>query len=131
MELKCENCGHIIKEGEETCPNCSAAIENKMEKGRATDGKEAVYIIVFLVSFAVGFFAEVVMGQIGNGLIGFICFILSLVTIVAGYFKYPESKAIKVLFWLFAAFVVLSVIYVVVSMLSIAHSFLSCINQCP
>lgn len=65
------------------------------------DKNIAIIIVVFLVTFLLTF----------TGLPGAeFAFIIALVDIVAGYIKYPQSRAIKVLFWLFIAFIILALI---------------------
>lgn len=65
------------------------------------DRNIVIIISVFLLTFLLSF----------TGLPGSeFAFIIALVDIVAGYIKYPQSRAIKVLFWLFIAFIIFALI---------------------
>ena len=132
--MKCKKCGYELKENWIVCPKCSELVVNNDENIQQTDlikivqnqelpksdGKERIYLIIFLICILLGSIIE----QLRT-----ICFFMSLTTIVAGFIKYPNSRAIKVLFWLFLTGIVICIIYITLIIFACTKAISSCYNS--
>lgn len=90
--------------------------EQELQKNNCDSGM--IYILIFLTSIILG---------ISIGKMGFIAFIVAIITIVTGKMKCPNNKVIKVLFWLFLINVVLIIIATIIITFVMASTF---INAC-
>ena len=86
MEYKCNNCGHILKEQSEFCPNCGAKM-NYIEEAKATLVKPSklglIFGIVSLSCVAVPFVAPILLLLAGLVLIPLLV-IVSVITLGLG-----------------------------------------------
>jgi len=130
--MNCKKCGYELKDDWNICPKCSLSIENKNEiianeniQPNETpkveekqdvsnyEGKDKIYLIVFLGSIVSGILIKQISG---------LAFIAALITIVTGYIQYPENRAIKILFWLFLAGIVLYIIFIILMLFMCANA---------
>ena len=85
-----------------------------------TKNKSAsIYIIIFLVSTFLWFFLDFL--RIG---FNWIFFIVALITIITGKINCPNSREIKLLFWILIGLFVLGAI-------AITLAFITCMSNCP
>lgn len=138
--MNCKKCGYELKKEWKFCPKCSNTIEssneiinteniqqsetrNVEEKQEipSSDGKDKIYLIVFLVSVACGFLIKQISG---------IAFVVALISIVTGYIKYPENRAIKILFWLSLIGIVVNIIFAIILVFACTESISSCGYSC-
>ena len=137
--MYCKVCGYELNENWNICPNCCKALDNsrftntetfqqeevleKEEKQNTpkSDGNEKIYLIIFLVSIALGAVIEQIMG---------ICYIVALITIVTGFIKCPHNRAIKVLFWLFVAGTIIFLLFIIIIIFFCASLISSCGYSC-
>lgn len=133
--MKCKKCEYDLREDWKICPKCSNLIENnnfvgntentqenrvinvKRKQETPIDGKYKIYLIIFLVSISCGFLIKQVSG---------LAFLVALISIVTGYIKYPKSRAIKVLFWLFLAGVAAYILFIIILIFTCISSY-----SCP
>ncbi len=136
--MKCKKCEYDLREDWKICPKCSNLIENnnfvgntentqenrvinvKRKQETPIDGKYKIYLIIFLVSISCGFLIKQVSG---------LAFLVALISIVTGYIKYPKSRAIKVLFWLFLAGVAVYILFIIILILTCSNAISS--YSCP
>jgi hypothetical protein len=127
------------------CPKC----QNQLDKLHLTEGwlhcyckqclfshyipipkdNSTTYIIAFLVCVGISiifmFFPYALFQNLsGASRLG------ALAIIVTGFIKYPQSRAIKVLFWITMALIVLAVIIILVALAACAHAFRTCDPSC-
>jgi len=87
----------------------------------SSSGNEKLLIIIFLVCLVLSFTIWQVRG---------IAFIAALITIVTAFIKYPGSRAIKVLFWVFLGLIGLGVIVLIILAIACANMASSCFSSC-
>lgn len=132
--MNCKKCGYELKENWNICPKCAEIINkenidyytiNKKDESLPNyEGKDKTCLIIFLISVAGSFFLEKLSG---------ICFIIALIAIVDGYIKYPQNKAIKVFFWIFAILIILAILSVILLVFTCSAPIVSTITRyrCP
>ena len=92
-------------EVEENTNSIDNEIINENEKKKSIqnntlEDNSPIYIIVFLGSLCFGWLAFPP------------CLYIAFITIITDYIRHPESRAIKILFWLFNLYIILGIIFV-------------------
>jgi len=86
------------------------------------EGNGNIYIIIFSVCIGISIALA--------SPISVIFFIGALVAIVTGFIKHPRNRAIKVLFWLTIALMILSVIATIILIITCINACADCYNSC-
>ncbi len=124
--MVCKKCGVKIEKNWEYCPNCRENLLNEnietnketiIEKTDKDKTNSMICIFVFLINIIALFTMDHYNG---------IFFILALISIVTGFIKYPNSKIIKVLFWLFLIGVILYVLLIIVLLITCLNMITNC-----
>jgi len=115
--VKCQ-CGQKLEENWKFCPKCNAPINveiiNTNTELTKKDNSQS-YIIIFLISIAINFLLN------SN-----IFFLIALITIVSGKINCPNSKAIKILFWLMMLYAIFLLIITMWLLLVCGNGISSC-----
>lgn len=110
--MYCKNCREKLKEGWNYCPKCKNILnaetiemdEEKIIKSKKKELKESIiYIIIFFAGMLGIFISKSAKG---------IFFIVSLISIVTGLIRCPNSIFIKILFWLYLIGLIFYVIFI-------------------
>ena len=107
-----------ITGGTKTTPVKSEPTPTQSEPTPVKSEHSKIYIIIFSVSLALFF------------LIGGIGLLIALVTIITGKINCPQSRAIKILFWLYLAAIAAYAIFIMVIMAICFGSASATINSC-
>ncbi len=101
IKVYCKNCRNQVKEDWKYCPNCKANLQNGnietdekviIEQNEKDKKNSLICICIFLISTLLLFITNKY---------AIVFFLISLISIVTGFIKYPNNKIIKVFFWLF------------------------------
>ena len=140
----CKFCGYELNEKWIICPKCSnsvnhndktsecipkAEVINNEENHHSSENisnlfgirKDRLCIIIFTISIVLGFIIIQIRG---------ICFLAALMSIVTGFIKYPQNRAIKILFWLFIAGIIIYIISIILVLFMCASLLNSCGYSC-
>lgn len=128
--MYCKRCYTKLEEDWKNCPKCSAIIkeeniEYEEEKVKELEKKEKKRAVIYFLVFLLFFICMVLLNNVGG-----IFFVISLITIVAGYINCPNSKLIKIAFWTFLILVVLSFIAMIILLIMCGQMFVGCISSC-
>ena len=124
--MYCKKCENKVNDDWKYCPKCQNILnaetkevdETKIiEKKEKEKKDELIYIIIFLVSTTCLFAFD---------RLSLLFFLISLITIVTGFIKCPNSKIIKIFFWLFLSFVLLYVLFLIMLMFTCINFISSC-----
>lgn len=121
--MYCSNCGNKVLEEWKYCPNCQKELQKgedkKVEIKKVNQNKIGIIVclILFFVGFLAKFLANTKLDDLSN-----LGPLISLVAIVTGFIKYPQSRTIKVLFWLYLSYIVLIIICSVLIIVSCGNA---------
>lgn len=95
--VKCR-CGQILEPNWKFCPQCNKPItveitSSNSKTGNNLDGTN--YAIIAIISLGLSYF---ISALIPGGF--WICYIISVISLVTGKIKFPNNIVLKVLFWL-------------------------------
>ena len=93
--VQCQ-CGQYLNLNWESCPQCNIPINVEISPSKKNNSK--LYIIIFLVSFALGFFLKIKYYDI--------FYLVALITIITGKINCPKNDVIEALFWVMIAFLI-------------------------
>lgn len=119
----CKKCHCEVKEEWVYCPKCQCFLRDNIDSDARIaqqkiekENKDAsLYIALFLGSIFGFFFSE-------NSLF----FVAAAISIVTGFIRCPNNRAIKVLFWLFIAGFVLYAFLIAIIIISCASAAARC-----
>ncbi|MDD2434701.1 MAG: hypothetical protein PHO63_00400 [Bacilli bacterium] len=94
-------CGQKLEANSKVCPQCNAPINVSTN---SNDNKKGVriHLAIFFISIGVGLIIE-----------NIIPFIAALMTMINALIEFPESKVIKLIFWLYIIINVLFTLYII------------------
>lgn len=116
-------CGQRLEPNWKFCPKCKSPITVEIKgeidtKGdkNIKDGNAYLYIAIYVISIACGYFLKFNWS-----------FLIAIITIITGEIKYPDNKAIKILFGLTIIHTVLFILFIGWFLIACVYS----INSCP
>ena len=141
--MKCKKCGYELKDEWKICPQCHEVLEEKNRvntkkledenKKEITKKKEdnksneyiGAYLLIFFLSLLLGIFISEIR---------WICLAISFITIITAHIKLPNSKVIKVIFWLYIIGIIIYILYILfILFLFVKYipEFLDSLSSCP
>ena len=114
LKLYCKKCGFEIEKDWKFCPKCKTVLQSEnietnkdviIEQHNQKNINSFICLCIFLISIVTLFTVDKYK---------WISFIISLISIVTGYIKYPNNKIIKILFWLFLIGVVICILLILI-----------------
>ena len=126
--MYCKKCGEKLNKNWKYCPKCknilnSKTIEMNEEKIIESKRKEENNSIICIIIFFIG-----LLGLFTTKLKG-IFFLMSLISIVTGFIKCPNSKFIKTLFWVFLIFIIILIILLILIIITCENAINACIHS--
>lgn len=119
--VRCQ-CGQKLEANWQVCPQCNTPITVKITTAQVqiSEKKEnsLIYIIIFL--------ACIILGSLFKEKLGGVLYFIALVTMVTAKINCPNSRAIKVLFWLMIFYIIIGVIMIMWMMFVCSNSIQSC-----
>lgn len=120
--VKCQ-CGQKLEAGWKSCPQCNTPINVEIATSNTNEStplkkeNSTIYITIFLACLALGYFLQGIF------------YMVALITIITGKIKCPNSRAIKVLFWLSILAIVIYAVLIVWLIISCGMALPSCVDE--
>lgn len=122
----CRNCGSEIRPEWKCCPNCKTNVmdtsyvvdnDNLEETMKKKKTEVAILVSVFLVAMVLAFAIEQIT---------IAAFCVATISIVTAFIRNPQSRLVKVLFWLFIFLIVVYVLIIIFLLYTCNSAISSC-----
>ena len=126
--MYCKKCGEKLNKNWKYCPKCKNILNSKtiemneekiIESKRKEENNSIICIIIFFIGL-VGLFTTKLKG---------IFFLTSLISIVTGFIKCPNSRFIKILFWVFFISIIILLVYLILIIIACSNAWNDCIHS--